>query len=328
MSTPLDSVAELADRIKISYHTTQGVYFIFITRQPRHYFDILNKQVAAPTRKLEECAWKYANHVYIDRLHVYISVKTRSYSRPEEYPYCWYHHRFGSADSAHNSVHLIGKRQQQPLAIPVHTEDIPKTATTPFGLYEFPYMTFGLRNATHTFQRFIDEVLRGLDFYYSFIDDILVFSKTHIEHEKHLRCLFQRVKEYGILVNTSKCTFGQKEIDFLGHRVTDGIKLLDMKAKAVQKYPPPKTIKELRRFLGIINFSRRFIPAAAEYQASLNSLLAGAKAKCLQPIQLTPKILPHHCRQIHTLAGGISSGDNGKLVQPNSYLDGGKIRLS
>ncbi|GBP35074.1 Retrovirus-related Pol polyprotein from transposon 297 [Eumeta japonica] len=135
--------------------------------------------------------------------------------------------------------------------IPVHTEDIPKTATTPFGLYEFPYMTFGLRNATHTFQRFIDE----------------------------------------------------KEIDFLGHRVTsDGIKLLDMKAKAVQKYPPPKTIKELRRFLGIINFSRRFIPAAAEYQASLNSLLAGAKAKCLQPIQLTPKVMESFDKCKSTLA--------------------------
>lgn len=72
--------------------------------------------------------------------------------------------------------------------IRVHEEDIPKTAiTTPFGLFEFPFMTFGLRNAAQTFQRFMDEALRGLDFCYSYIDDILIFSESTTQHQQHLR---------------------------------------------------------------------------------------------------------------------------------------------
>ncbi|CAH2217170.1 jg12078 [Pararge aegeria aegeria] len=78
--------------------------------------------------------------------------------------------------------------------IPVYVEDIPKTAiSTPFGLFEFPYMTFGLRNAVQTFQRFVNELTRGLDFCYPYLVDILVFSKDEDEHETHLRQLFTSV---------------------------------------------------------------------------------------------------------------------------------------
>lgn len=172
--------------------------------------------------------------------------------------------------------------------IPVFEDDIPKTAiTTPFGLYEFPMMTFGLRNAGQTFQRFVDEMVRGLDFTYAYLDDFLVFSKTEAEHEVHLQQLFSRMKEYGILINTSKCVFGVNEVTFLGYQISEfGTKPLKSKVQAINDFPPPKTVKELRRFLGMLNFYRRFLPNAAKIQAPLNALLTGS-VKASHPIVLS-----------------------------------------
>ena len=82
-------------------------------------------------------------------------------------------------------------------------DDIPKTAiTTPFGLYEFLRMPFGLKNAAQTFQRFMDKVLRGLDFCYDYIDDLLIASKSPEEHLKHLRLVFERLSQHGIVINS------------------------------------------------------------------------------------------------------------------------------
>lgn len=185
--------------------------------------------------------------------------------------------------------------------IPVFAEDIPKTAiTTPFGLFEFPYMTFGLRNAAQTFQRFIDEVLRGLDFCYGYIDDILVYSTSAEQHKEHLHKLFTRLREYGILVNTAKCTLGQPEIDFLGYQVSAaGTRPLQVKVDAILDFPAPSTVKQLRRFLGMINFYRRFIPGASAIQAPLHALLSGSNAKGKHPVNMTPELLEafKQCKQ-------------------------------
>ena len=170
--------------------------------------------------------------------------------------------------------------------IPVYPDDVPKTAViTPFGLYEFLKMPFGLRNAAQSFQMLMDEVLRGLPFVFVYIDDVLIFSKSTTEHMEHLKIVFERFQEYGIVVNQDKCSFGKSEIDFLGFRISsDGLRPTQSKIEAIQNFPKPKTIKELRRFLAMINFYRRFLPKAAMEQAPLNQLLKNSVKNDKRPV--------------------------------------------
>lgn len=96
--------------------------------------------------------------------------------------------------------------------IPMNKEDVQKTAIiTPFGLFEFPFMTFGLCNAAQTFQRFMNEVLQGLDFCFVYIDDILIASRDENEHLQHLRTVLSRLNDYGVVINLNKCVFGQQK---------------------------------------------------------------------------------------------------------------------
>lgn len=150
-------------------------------------------------------------------------------------------------------------------------------------------MSFGLRNAAQTFQRFMDEVTRGLDFVYVYIDDILVASTTDEEHRQHLQQLFQRLREFGVLINPAKCTLGTSSVTFLGHYVTsDGISPPADRVQAIRDFPRPNTAKELRRFLGMLNFYRRFVQNAATSQAPLHDLLCG-NTKGKAPLKWTPE---------------------------------------
>lgn len=160
--------------------------------------------------------------------------------------------------------------------IPVACEDVHKTAiTTPFGLYEFKYMPFGLRNAAQTFQRFMNEVTKSLDFVFVYIDDILVASKNEEEHRRHLNLLYQKLSEYGVTINTSKCIFGTSALDFLSHTITpDGILPSNDKIQAIKDFPQPTSIKQIQQFVGMVNYYHRFIPKLAELLCPIHAHLA------------------------------------------------------
>ncbi|XP_033214030.1 uncharacterized protein LOC117171086 [Belonocnema kinseyi] len=116
-----------------------------------------------------------------------------------------------------SSIDLKRAFQQIPLA----PEDIPQTAViTPLGLFEYTRMTFGLRNAAQTFQRYVDSNLSDLDYVFVYIDDILIASASPEEHETHLRVVFERLKKAGLRINPNKCTFGVSELTFLGHLIS------------------------------------------------------------------------------------------------------------
>ena len=165
--------------------------------------------------------------------------------------------------------------------IPVEPDDIPKTAViTPFGLFEFLRMPFGLRNAGQTFQRFMDQVLRGLDFCFGYIDDLLIASRSPEEHVQHLRLVLGRLATYGLTINLTKCIFGVPSLDFLGHHVSkDGIRPLEDNVKVIRSFPQPTSQHKLRQFIGLVNFYRRFLPACAAIMQPLNQLLTHPKDK-------------------------------------------------
>ena len=152
-------------------------------------------------------------------------------------------------------------------------------------------MSFGLRDAAQTFQRFMDEIMRKFDFFFAYIDDILVYSRSPEEHERHLRTLFRQLQAYGILLNPSKYVFRAAEFTFLGYRISSkGSQPLPDRAANLQACPLLQTIRQPRMFLGMSNFYRRFVPNAAATKAPLHALLAGPRTKVSQTINWTPAL--------------------------------------
>lgn len=174
--------------------------------------------------------------------------------------------------------------------IPVHPSDIPKTALiTPFGLFEYIRMPFGLRNSAQTFQRFIDEVTRGLEFCFAYIDDLLIASPDEQTHQQHLRQLLTRLNEYGVQINVAKSEFGKSSVSFLGHTVSStGIAPLHMKTEAIRQFPKPTTQRQLKEFLGMINYYNRFIRNCSLLLQPLYAIIKPAKRGQSVTLQWTP----------------------------------------
>ncbi|XP_048493450.1 uncharacterized protein LOC125493999 [Beta vulgaris subsp. vulgaris] len=161
--------------------------------------------------------------------------------------------------------------------IPVKKEDIPKTAfRTRYGHYEFVVMPFGLTNApvvfmdqmNRSFHEFLDTCL------VVFIDDILVYSKNEVEHEKHLRLILDILRKHKWFAKFSKCEIWLKEVLFLGHVITkDGIMVGLSNIKAVVDWESPKNVFEIRSFLGLAGYYRRFVKDFSKIAQSLTKLM-------------------------------------------------------
>lgn len=150
----------------------------------------------------------------------------------------------------------------------VDPEDVPKTAfSTDTGHYEFKRMPFGLKNAPSTFQRVMNNVLRGLqnEICFVYIDDIIIFSTSLEEHLDSLRSVFNRLRKNNFKIQLDKTEFLRKEVQFLGHIITpDGVKPNPDKIAAIKNFPIPKTQSDIKSFLGLLGYYRRFIPNLAK----------------------------------------------------------------
>ena len=163
--------------------------------------------------------------------------------------------------------------------VEIAPEDQCKTnIITPLGNFAFRRHPMGISCAANSFQRFMHEVLQEIPNVVCFIDDLLIFIRNEKEHIRLLQLVFERLSQYGLILNRDKCIFKVSEIHFLGHRISHkGVLPLFQKVEAIQNFPKPKTMRQLRKFLGMINFYRRFIPQAGAILHPLERLLSPQK---------------------------------------------------
>ena len=174
-------------------------------------------------------------------------------------------------------------------------DSIPLTAFTlgPLGFYECVWMPFGLTNAPATFQRLMESCLGELHLNWCiiYLDDIIIHARTPEEHLERLEVVFERLRKAGLKLKPSKCTFFRDRIACLGHIVSEkGIEGDPKKIEAIQKWPEPKTVTQVRSFLGFTNYYRKFMFQYAQIAKPLNELTSGENAhKKNKDVEWLPK---------------------------------------
>jgi hypothetical protein len=160
----------------------------------------------------------------------------------------------------------------------IRPSDIPKTAfITKYGLYEFTVMSFGLTNVPAYFMYLMNSVF--MDYLDKsvvvFIDDILIYSKNEQEHEKHLRKVFQRLRDCQLYAKLSKCEFWISEVMFLGHIINqEGLAIDPKKVIAILDWKAPKDVRGIKSFIGMAGYYRRFIEGFSKIARPMTTLLA------------------------------------------------------
>ena len=143
----------------------------------------------------------------------------------------------------------------------------PKTAfvVSGMGKFEFNRVPFGLAQVPAYFQRLINEVLTDCNFAMGYLDDIIIFSKTEEEHLQHLEEIFERLPKAGLKLKLQKCSFFKKHIQYLGHLISDeGIQPLPEKLESIAKMPVPQNAKQVKQFLGLVGYYRKFVPCFSD----------------------------------------------------------------
>ncbi|CAH8599440.1 unnamed protein product [Schistosoma rodhaini] len=160
--------------------------------------------------------------------------------------------------------------------VEVRPQDRKKTAfVVPNGLYEFQVMPFGLTNAPATFQRLMQTVLQDIVPHKCliYLDDIIVYGSTPEQHNANLKAVLHRLQQHNLKVKPSKCRLLQKEVVFLGHRITaDGVGTDKEKTRVIVNWPQPKSPEDVRSFLGLASYYRRFVRDFASLAAPLHRL--------------------------------------------------------
>jgi hypothetical protein len=176
-------------------------------------------------------------------------------------------------------------------------EDIHKTAfRTRYGHYKFVVVPFGLTIAPATFMCLMNNVLsKFLDkFVLVFIDDILIYSKNTKEHEEHLRLVLQVLREQQLYAKFSKCDFFQKQIHYLGHVISKGVEIDHDKTRSIMEWPTPKDVSDIRSFMGLAGYCRRFIKGFSKISCPITALQKkGAKFMWTQEYEERCQSLKH-----------------------------------
>ena len=165
--------------------------------------------------------------------------------------------------------------------VEVHPDDRHKTTfTTPMGLFEYNCMPFGLCNAPALFQKLMQTIFHEelLQILLVYLDDIIMYSCNIADHLSDR--VFQKLGEHGFKIEAAKCQFFQRRVKYLGHVVSsEGVATDPAKTEAVARWPTPKTLKDLRSFLGFASYYRRLVPGFAQTAAPLHQLTAESSEK-------------------------------------------------
>ena len=157
--------------------------------------------------------------------------------------------------------------------------------TTPWGMFVFKRLSMGMSNTAQSFQRLVDSVVAGIPGVFAYLDDLIVFSKTHEEHLKVLEVLFGKLEKAGLTLALTKCIFGAAEIDYLRFKVNSaGLAPIPKKIDALQKFPPPTKQKELLAFLGALNYYRSSLPRLSPEESAGDQVSDRTPAAILDPL--------------------------------------------